>query len=639
MRKILVVDSDVNCCHCIRVVSKPLPLSLVFVDTIKGAKEELSNGQYDIVIVDGYLVDGLGIDLIFWIRHVNCFDVHVVFMSYGYKNAKSFRILRKTFGVTTVFYKPATRDELCLLLSNFDLPLHNQYDNRVYNLLSKIEEIMTKSCDVVGELHAISDKANACGYVKAAELCLQQAEDFTNKGIEEGALYSVLFRSEKLMWNDFFGEVTIALQFGNEYQKEHKIVAIGHKLEEEVYIVEDDFLFVEQLRRQCYGESKFYVQTDPALAIDQLVEITPKVLIVKENYSNTNLRGEDIIEVFRQQRRCFISNTAIGMLVSQGNLRTQIETSYQGVDFFIERTMHMANIFRLIESWRISNDANLFKVLLVADDYNLALKIMALLEETKIKVKTVASTSEVLIEIDKYNPNLLIIDVDLQHYYGLDLLRIIHSDCKYKYLSLIALVGSLNNEMTEQLYLCGVDDFVIKPFNERLFQLKVLNFVQKSAAFSMLCNIDPLTELYNRRAFTELFQKIDSDRQSSLVLIDLNGLKSVNDKYGHDIGDELLMQFAKFLLSSVKDKGFVARWGGDEFVLLLMDMDETDVQGYLQDLFDEWSLQDSVVAQGFSAGIAVYPSDGDDLDTLLNKADASLYQAKNYGHDKMMTTM
>ncbi|AOL94253.1 putative bifunctional diguanylate cyclase/phosphodiesterase [Porphyrobacter sp. LM 6] len=150
--------------------------------------------------------------------------------------------------------------------------------------------------------------------------------------------------------------------------------------------------------------------------------------------------------------------------------------------------------------------------------------------------------------------------------------------------------------------------------------------------------VDELTGLANRRKLSERLNATlsafrQSQRSCALMMLDLDRFKQVNDTMGHPAGDELLRQVAKRLASIVKDHGEVGRLGGDEFQVILPDMDDRGTLGELanrivQSISQPYQINGRRAIIGTSVGIAIAPYDGIDADELTRAADMALYSAK-----------
>ncbi len=122
----------------------------------------------------------------------------------------------------------------------------------------------------------------------------------------------------------------------------------------------------------------------------------------------------------------------------------------------------------------------------------------------------------------------------------------------------------------------------------------------------------------------------------AIMFIDLDGFKAVNDTFGHEAGDELLQKVANTLLGEVRGNDTVARFGGDEFVVLLSDLkDKSGAVIVARDILDslsrEFRLAQGVAHIGASIGIALYPDHATEVDSLIKAADTAMYEVKNKG--------
>ena len=149
---------------------------------------------------------------------------------------------------------------------------------------------------------------------------------------------------------------------------------------------------------------------------------------------------------------------------------------------------------------------------------------------------------------------------------------------------------------------------------------------------------DALTGLPNRVSFQQSLEHglIQAKRHGwglAVLFIDIDKFKSINDSYGHDLGDQVLLMVANRLKSFVRDGDIVSRWGGDEFVCLLLEVkQEADVtqlaEKMINRIAEAYEFNGSVLSIIASIGIAIYPADGDTSDILFKNADTAMYKAK-----------
>jgi diguanylate cyclase (GGDEF)-like protein len=149
---------------------------------------------------------------------------------------------------------------------------------------------------------------------------------------------------------------------------------------------------------------------------------------------------------------------------------------------------------------------------------------------------------------------------------------------------------------------------------------------------------DPLTELWNRRYFDERLteeisraERAGSGRSFSIAIVDLNGFKAINDRYGHLVGDELLKWVGEFLVRHLRTHDIACRAGGDEFMLLLPDLSAADAGQVIARLRQQLihANQDRLIPISLSIGTASWPEISESRDQLIATADAAMYADKH----------
>ena len=165
---------------------------------------------------------------------------------------------------------------------------------------------------------------------------------------------------------------------------------------------------------------------------------------------------------------------------------------------------------------------------------------------------------------------------------------------------------------------------------------------QDEEKIRMLADFDPLTGLPNRRLLqdrvaTALHVAQRQQEKLTLIFLDLDRFKNVNDSLGHHVGDELLVQVARRLTETVRQQDTVCRMGGDEFVLLCPDTDSAGaahLAGKLQEAIGQrYYIGGQELSMTTSIGLAIYPEDGDTFETLSMRADTAMYRAKQGGRN------
>ncbi|WP_394843441.1 diguanylate cyclase [Pendulispora brunnea] len=203
----------------------------------------------------------------------------------------------------------------------------------------------------------------------------------------------------------------------------------------------------------------------------------------------------------------------------------------------------------------------------------------------------------------------------------------------------------------------GAIDYIMKPVSTAVLTAKVRAACERSRAERRLrydlrfaelhAMIDPLTGLFNRRHFEARIREASAyskrhDQPFSIVMVDLDHFKSVNDTYGHETGDHVLTQFAAAVRSVLRGEDVAFRYGGEEFVLLLRACDAERAADVAERLQKKLRQRPYLFRDGtsrvitFSAGVAAaLPSEGYGSAELVSRADAALYRAKAAGRDRI----
>jgi diguanylate cyclase (GGDEF)-like protein len=199
-------------------------------------------------------------------------------------------------------------------------------------------------------------------------------------------------------------------------------------------------------------------------------------------------------------------------------------------------------------------------------------------------------------------------------------------------------VNAFDHEVRELLLEMTLDiEFALKNFEREAMRQQTDQRVHYLAHYDVLTGLPNRSQLHER-ARQMLEQARTSRTPATVMMLDLDHFKDINDSLGHTVGDALLSELALRLTSCLRDGDMVARLGGDEFIFVLRNLGSGEASDVARKVLDltghSYSVGKHELRVSASIGIAVYPDDGQDVETLLQRADAAMYQVKRAGrHD------
>ncbi|OES46700.1 GGDEF domain-containing response regulator [Domibacillus iocasae] len=295
-----------------------------------------------------------------------------------------------------------------------------------------------------------------------------------------------------------------------------------------------------------------------------------------------------------------------------------------------------------IEEVPVSIEENSSFILMIDDDVEFASFMKETLEENGVQV-VIALTGKRGVELFyTLQPHMVIVDVQLPDMNGFDILTQIGDIARSLYVpvTLISVDGRIENQI--RAFEMGAMDFIPKPLDMTVFVPYILNRLKHKLAIWQSALTDELTGAGNRRQFTQTLSQISAlaERKRytyTLVMLDLDYFKKVNDQYGHPAGDNVLRSFSSLVLKMKRETDYFFRYGGEEFALILVDTTPQEavilierIRSKMADIsFNVPSFDPFHVT--FSAGASEYRIDEA---TVLNEADQALYKAKRNGRNQ-----
>ena len=294
--------------------------------------------------------------------------------------------------------------------------------------------------------------------------------------------------------------------------------------------------------------------------------------------------------------------------------------------------------------------------LVIADDDRLTREALeAVLTARGFRVDAVADGQAAVERVAKGSVDLVLLDVLMPRLTGLEACRLIKGMTSHGFLPVVLLTVRTDSASRVEGLRIGADDYVCKPFDgeeliarvESMLRIKRLydHVADARARLEQLSLFDPLTGLFNYRylhaRLNEEFKRAERYHDPlACMVVDIDNLRSHNEAAGRAAGDRVIVKVAEALKKSVREVDVVARFGADEFLVLLPSTHfagaTTVAERLFRELADESALEASGQPIGVSVGIALYPSrDVRSKDQLLRAADTAMHHAKRDGAGRL----
>ena len=283
------------------------------------------------------------------------------------------------------------------------------------------------------------------------------------------------------------------------------------------------------------------------------------------------------------------------------------------------------------------------KVLVAEDSSTSRLFIKILLEQYRFNVIEAENGQVALAKLEE-DPDIrmLITDHNMPLVNGYDLVRMLRYNSRFQDLVIIGLSAEGDNALSAKFIKAGANDFLKKPFYHEEFHCRVIHSLEAQEMLETirdLANVDPLTKLKNRRYLFEEGERLfrESPEAISLAMLDIDHFKSINDTYGHIVGDNLLEAVGREILETFPGM-LVCRFGGEEFCVMAK-VDGQDLLDSLNVFLTRLRLKEFTEAKiSLTCSVGMGCQAVDSLEELIRIADHNLYEAKRLGRDRIVST-
>jgi two-component system cell cycle response regulator len=375
--------------------------------------------------------------------------------------------------------------------------------------------------------------------------------------------------------------------------------------------------------------------------------------------ASLSLPGENGIDLCRQVRALPKHHKTPFILLTSTQDKTMRQEAFEAGVTEIQEKMDKEQLEARLKQYLSEEQQELSGRVLYIEDSMVAAHIMIkILRHMNLQVDHFRSADEALASFEKYDYDLIVSDILLEGVMsGVGLVNRVRSYLSDKRrVPVLALSGMDETSRRIELFRLGVNDYIAKPPVEEEVRARVRNLIFSKQLFDrvqaqsrqlyQLAMQDQLTDLYNRTGLNEFAPKYFTeanqyDTPLSLLIIDLDHFKNINDSHGHVVGDKVLAKVGVMLKQACREGDFAARVGGEEFVLILNQCGVEEAGRHAEKIrkYVE-KLRPDGIPVTTSIGVTSRPLGKQvSFDDLFKVADRAVYEAKNQGRNRVVTLL
>jgi diguanylate cyclase (GGDEF)-like protein len=307
------------------------------------------------------------------------------------------------------------------------------------------------------------------------------------------------------------------------------------------------------------------------------------------------------------------------------------------------------NPYSLVEkiSRALKRDVNkVYQIVLLDDQPSTGEFYQAVFSQVEVDFHFFSSAESLIAAMEYLQPDLFLLDRIMPSVNGLEVAAMIRQDAKYDFSPIVFLTADEQLDTKLKIVSRGADDLIAKNTPAPLVLQQVLARLERASFIKSFVSKDPLTGVLNHGQIVEhANHQIRMNKRHStnctLVMLDVDHFKQVNDKYGHSTGDLVLNGLGQLLKSSLRDTDFVGRYGGEEFLLLFIDCSKEQALIKMNSILETCSKMQFVQSKpelrvNFSAGVVALEQYSV-LSEAISEADRLLYLAKHAGRNQIVT--
>lgn len=401
----------------------------------------------------------------------------------------------------------------------------------------------------------------------------------------------------------------------------------------------DSHGYVLQTNLSEFGFAVDWVKTFTA-AEQYLTVQTPVIAIIDLNLPDSS--RQQVFELVNDLHR---RGSKAVIMTSENNFEVRMLAVRHQAAAFFNKPPKINELVAKIRHLLDMENARPYRILMV-DDQELVLSYyQTLLEQDGFEFRGVMHPADLLTALDAYNPDLFILDYHLPDYNGAELARLLRQIPEYEAVPILFMTAEQSTLIKDDLVELGSDDVIPKNISSDSLLAQLNARVRRGRQLRQLMKQDSLTRLHNHGYIQELAQQLfdmaaRKQQNCSLIMLDIDEFKSVNDRFGHAVGDRVIVSLSQLLQQRLRKSDAIGRYGGEEFLVLMPDTEPAAALLVMQQILTQFgqiafSEDKQMFSVTFSAGVAG-SSDFSSAQAALDAADKTLYLAKTTGRNQVL---
>ncbi len=497
---------------------------------------------------------------------------------------------------------------------------------------------------VMSSFHSVAGSAASFGYKELSE-GIRKGERLLKAVLRDGVFISNI---EEEM-NDCLRIIKDCCRRRNEQaianpKLVHSFECIcGQREKKTIFLVDDDILLAAtmEIQLECFGYEvmKFYSLQEME---QRLAKLIPAAIIMDMVFPEGDTAGAEAISRWRKNFQEYIPVVFISM---RNDITARSEAVKVGGDAYFLKPVRMLDLLETLDKLIYKQEQEQYRILIIDDDKTVAKYHSLLLEQHGMQAYIETDPLKILDSIDSFNPDLILLDLNMPGCDGYSLAKVIRQVPAYLSIPIVFLSGEMQLELQLEAMRTGGDDFMSKPVEPKHFISSVRIRAERMRMLRSLMVCDGLSGLYTHTTMKGYIERefsgsLRCNSPLTLAILDLDYFKTINDTYGHATGDMVIIALSRLLKQRLRKSDIIGRMGGDEFAILLPDTSADYGYQVIEEIHKSFARihheapNDSFTAT-FSCGLSEMPGYSDETN-FFAAADAALYEAKKMGRNQIV---